>query len=285
MQNGFDALFVNCAELIADLSCASRDGRLREALARYLKPHVLVIDEVGYLTYGDDAANVLFHVVNERHIKRRSMVFTTNKHPKRWGKVLHDDDLAEVIVDRVLERGRLLRLDGPSIRTKHLADDMDSSDDRDEAERLRISGKRGSDFPEPTPTSSRWSTSWIRPSVRPPSPFDGSTNGSPPHFETRTFSSRLGVGGLLRVRSNRERTASARVRHRYAAPGVQRGARPPATPRRRPAELRFPRPRGGGRRPHRRSWTGAPASRAVERGARDGGSGVAARPGDALAPH
>ena len=96
-------------------SCASRDGRLREALARYLKPHVLVIDEVGYLTYGDDAANVLFHVVNERHIKRRSMVFTTNKHPKRWGPVLHDDDLAEVIVDRVLERGRLLRLDGPSI--------------------------------------------------------------------------------------------------------------------------------------------------------------------------
>ena len=150
MQNGFDGLFVNCAELIDDLSCASRDGRLREALARYLKPHVLVIDEVGYLTYGDDAANVLFHVVNERHIKHRSMVFTTNKHPKRWGPVLHDDDLAEVIVDRVLERGRLLRLDGPSIRTKHLADDMDLNDDQDEAERLRVSGKRGSEFPEHT---------------------------------------------------------------------------------------------------------------------------------------
>src|SRR5690606_8325857 len=87
MQNGFDALFANCAELIDDLSCASRDGRLREALTRYVKPHVLVVDEVGYLAYGDDAANVLFHVVNERHIKRRSMVFTTNKHPKRWGPV------------------------------------------------------------------------------------------------------------------------------------------------------------------------------------------------------
>lgn len=150
MQNGFDALFVNCAELIDDISCAGRDGRLRQALERYLKPHVLVIDEVGYLTYGGDAANVLFHVVNERHIKRRSMVFTTNKHPKRWGPVLHDDDLAEVIVDRVLERGRLLRLDGPSIRTKHLADDMDLNDHQDEAERLRISGKRRSEFPEPT---------------------------------------------------------------------------------------------------------------------------------------
>lgn len=90
MQNGFEALFVNCAELIDDLSCANRRGELRDALTRYLRPHVLVVDEVGYLAYGDDAANVLFHVVNERHIKKRAMVFTTNKKPKRWGPVLHD---------------------------------------------------------------------------------------------------------------------------------------------------------------------------------------------------
>jgi DNA replication protein DnaC len=110
MQNGFDALFTTAAELIDDLSAASRDGRMREALARYIKPHALVVDEVGHLTYGDDAANVLYHVVNDRHIRRRAMIFTTNKHPSRWGAVLHDDDLAEAIVDRILERGRLLRL-------------------------------------------------------------------------------------------------------------------------------------------------------------------------------
>ena len=108
------------AELIDDLSAASREQRLREALAIYMRPHVLVVDEVGYLTYGSDAANVLYHVVNERQIRKRAMIFTTNKHPSRWGAVLHDDDLAEAIVDRILERGRLLRLDGPSLRTKHL---------------------------------------------------------------------------------------------------------------------------------------------------------------------
>lgn len=148
MQNGFDALFANCAELIDDLSCASRQGGLREALARYVKPHVLVVDEVGYLTYGDDAANVLFHVVNERHIKKRSMVFTTNKLPKRWGPVLHDDDLAEAIVDRILDRGRLLRLDGPSMRTKHLADDPALRDDEDTGDD-RFSGTDATYFPEP----------------------------------------------------------------------------------------------------------------------------------------
>jgi len=50
LQNGFDARFVNCAELIDDLSRASREGRLRDALHDYVRPNVLVVDEVGYLT-------------------------------------------------------------------------------------------------------------------------------------------------------------------------------------------------------------------------------------------
>jgi hypothetical protein len=48
----------------------------------------------GYLTYGTDAANMLFHVVNERHRRHRAMIFTTNKPLKGWGRVLHDEDLA-----------------------------------------------------------------------------------------------------------------------------------------------------------------------------------------------
>jgi hypothetical protein len=43
--------------------------------------------EVGYLTYGTDAANMLFHVVNERHRRHRSMIFTTNRSLKAWGQV------------------------------------------------------------------------------------------------------------------------------------------------------------------------------------------------------
>lgn len=150
MQNGFDALFTTAAALIDELSVASRDGRMRDALARYIKPHVLVVDEVGHLTYGDDAANVLYHVVNDRHIRRRAMVFTTNKPPSRWGAVLHDDDLAEAIVDRILERGRLLRFDGPSMRTKHLPDDELRSDDQVDPGGSRVSGKGAADFPERT---------------------------------------------------------------------------------------------------------------------------------------
>ena len=151
IQNGFDAFFTTAATLIDDLSAAFRDGQLAQALPAYTHPAVLVVDEVGYLTYGTDAANMLFHVVNERHRRHRSMIFTTNKALKAWGRVLHDEDLGQAIIDRVLERGRLIRLDGPSIRTLHLKLDdalKDESDQDDEV--ARISGNKWPEFPEPT---------------------------------------------------------------------------------------------------------------------------------------
>ena len=149
IQNGFDARFVTAAELIDDLSNAFRGGRLAEGLATYTHPAVLVVDEVGYLTYGTDAANMLFHVVNDRHRHTRTMIFTTNKPLNAWGRVLHDEDLALAIVDRVLERGRLLTLDGPSMRTKHLGLD-DATSPEASHQLARISGTDRPEFPEPT---------------------------------------------------------------------------------------------------------------------------------------
>jgi DNA replication protein DnaC len=157
IQNGFDARFVTAAELIDDLSAAFRSGRLADALATYVHPSVLICDEVGYLTYGTDAANMLFHVVNDRHRKKRAMIFTTNKALSAWGQVLHDEDLAHAIVDRILERGRMLTLDGPSMRTKHLGlDDPTAFGASNQPARtadgevIRISGIDLPEFPEPT---------------------------------------------------------------------------------------------------------------------------------------
>jgi len=176
IQNGFDAFFTTAATLIDDLSAAFRTGELAQALPTYTHPAVLVVDEVGYLTYGTDAANMLFHVVNERHRRRRAMIFTTNKSLKAWGRVLHDEDLAQAIIDRVLERGRLFRLDGPSIRTLHvnLDDAMNQGSDEDN-EVARISGIQRPEFPEPTePRSDRSRPRRLRsPRARAPLQFGG----------------------------------------------------------------------------------------------------------------
>jgi len=101
---------------------------------------------VGYLTVGGDAANLMFQVVNERYLHHRPLIFTTNKPLAAWGLVLHDPDLAEAILDRVLERGRLVELRGASYRTRHLKRAEPNRSRLHEG--ARISGNPGPDFPE-----------------------------------------------------------------------------------------------------------------------------------------
>lgn len=118
IQNGYDARFATAALLLNELHVAARDGNLEEALAAFVSPDVLVIDELGYLSYGPDAANCLFQVVDRRYLQKKPIVITTNKDPDAWGGVLHDPDLAEAIVDRLEERGEVVRLKGKSYRRR-----------------------------------------------------------------------------------------------------------------------------------------------------------------------
>lgn len=129
---------------------ATRDGKLHEGLPRYTHPGVLVIDEVGYLGYGPDAANVLFQVVNDRYLHHHPMILTTNKPLTAWGRVLHDPDLAEAILDRVLERGRHIELRGRSYRTRPAPLDLKPGPEPPSPAPARISGNHRPEFPEPT---------------------------------------------------------------------------------------------------------------------------------------
>lgn len=123
IQNGFEARFVTADDLIGDLSTAAAQARLDQALDPYLHPHVLVIDELGYQSYAPDAANVLYRVVNDRYLRGRPLIVTTNKPLAALGQLLHDGDLAEAILDRLLERGTHFVLRGRSYRTRHLKPD------------------------------------------------------------------------------------------------------------------------------------------------------------------
>lgn len=91
---------------------------MRKALTPYLQARVLAIDEVGYLTYRPDAADVLFQVVDRRYLHKEPMLSAANKPLNQWGRVLHGADLAEAITDRGLERERFIQLRGPSCRRR-----------------------------------------------------------------------------------------------------------------------------------------------------------------------
>jgi len=123
IQHGYEARFVGADALIGELSRAAAKGRLETALEPFLHPHVLVIDELGYLSHAPDAANVLYRVINERYLAQKPMLLTTNKPLAALGDVLHDGDLAEAILDRLLERGVHFTMRGRSYRTRHLAEE------------------------------------------------------------------------------------------------------------------------------------------------------------------
>lgn len=117
IQNGFDAHFATATKMITALTEAERRGSASEVLPLYLDPDVLVVDEVGYLSYGPNAANVVFQVVNSRYLAgNKPMIFTTNKAPAEWAVVLHDADLSAAILDRVLHKGEIIKLSGQSYR-------------------------------------------------------------------------------------------------------------------------------------------------------------------------
>jgi DNA replication protein DnaC len=126
IQNGYEALFTTADQLINSLSRAASEGRLEEALGPYLHPHLLVLDELGYQSYALDAANVLFRVVNDRHLKRKPLIVTTNRPLAALGQLLHDGDIAKALLDRLLERAVHLVLRGRSYRTRHLKPETDA---------------------------------------------------------------------------------------------------------------------------------------------------------------
>ena len=117
IQNGFEARFTTADELIGELSSAARRGHLEEALEPYVHPHVLVIDELGYLPLPGEAASALFQVVSQRYLKT-SIVLTTNRGVASWGEVLGDTTVAAAMLDRLLHRSVVLNLDVDSYRLR-----------------------------------------------------------------------------------------------------------------------------------------------------------------------
>ena len=117
IQHGADARFITAAHLIDDLTAAASRGQLQAKAEPLIAAKILIIDELGYLPHATDAANVLYTIIDARYLRSRPTIFTTNKPLRTWGTVLHDNDLAEALLDRILDNGRHLELTGRSWRT------------------------------------------------------------------------------------------------------------------------------------------------------------------------
>ena len=114
---GYQVLFRSAAEMLDDLSCDSPERR-RRRIATYTRPDLLCIDEVGYLSYDDQAADLLYRVINPRYDKRRSLLVSTNLAFKDWGQVFPNATCIVTLVDRITHHYDLIKIEGDSYRRR-----------------------------------------------------------------------------------------------------------------------------------------------------------------------
>jgi len=117
VMKGFTARFVTASEMLNDLAAQDSNASLERRLKRYLRPRVLAIDELGYLSYDDRHADLLFEVVSRRN-GERPIVLTTNKPFKEWNQVFPNASCVVALVDRLIHRAEVIRIDGESYRLK-----------------------------------------------------------------------------------------------------------------------------------------------------------------------
>jgi DNA replication protein DnaC len=115
---GYSALFTTAVDIINTLAAAQSAGRLKREIGRYLKPGLLVIDELGYLPIDKYGADLLFQIISQRY-ERAPMVITTNRAYKHWSQIFNNDStLTSAILDRVLHHVDTVVIEGKSYRTK-----------------------------------------------------------------------------------------------------------------------------------------------------------------------
>ena len=96
---------------------APSGGLLERSDRQYAAPDVLIIDEVGYLSYSNRHADLLFELVSRRY-QNKSTVVTTNRAFADWGEVFPNAACVVSLIDRLMHRAEVVRIDGESYRAK-----------------------------------------------------------------------------------------------------------------------------------------------------------------------
>ncbi len=109
--------FATATEWVARLGEAKRQGSLEAELTRLGRIPLLIVDEVGYIPFDPEAANLMFSLVSARY-ERASMIVTSNKAFSSWGEIFGDEVTAAAMIDRLVHHAEILALKGDSYRLK-----------------------------------------------------------------------------------------------------------------------------------------------------------------------
>lgn len=128
---GRSALFVTASDLLLDLGKQDTGRALERRIRHYCTPHLLVIDELGYLSYDNHAADLIFQIVTRRY-ERRPLVLTTNLAFSDWTTVFPNAACATALIDRLTHHAEIITIEGESYRKR----------EAEEAKRQRRKGRK-----------------------------------------------------------------------------------------------------------------------------------------------
>ena len=115
--SGHTALFTTAAEMLGYLGATDSDSLLRSRIKHYATPTLLVIDEVGYLSYSNRYADLLFAVVNKRY-EQRSTIITTNRPFQEWSEIFPSASCVVSLIDRLTHHADYIDIQAESYRFK-----------------------------------------------------------------------------------------------------------------------------------------------------------------------
>jgi len=115
---GYSVLFASAIDIINTLNAAQNVGRLKDELKKYLRPAVLIVDELGCLPIDKKGADLLFQVISQRY-ECGSIILTTNKPFAKWAEIFNNDStLTSAVLDRLLHHAEAVAIEGRSYRMK-----------------------------------------------------------------------------------------------------------------------------------------------------------------------
>jgi len=119
---GYSVLFTTAVEAINTLTAAQQTGQLQTTLNKYLRPALVVMDEIGYLPIDKTGADLLFQILSQRY-ERGSIVLTSNRAFKDWPQIFNNDaTLTSALLDRLLHHAQTVVIEGKSYRMKEIID-------------------------------------------------------------------------------------------------------------------------------------------------------------------
>ena len=114
---GYTARYITASELLNDLAAQQSGSALTRRLRHYSQPHILLIDELGYLAASSEHADLLYEVVTRRY-QNKPIILTTNKVFQEWNEVFPNVACLVTLVDRLVHKSEILKIDGESYRLK-----------------------------------------------------------------------------------------------------------------------------------------------------------------------